>query len=139
MPGSLASVDMEDLAGDERGPLEVEIPSTTSSTSPTRPNGCRRPSGSYDAGSCSGVSITPSETAFARTPRDAYSIASERVTETSPPLVRATSPAGRPLSAWSTRLVLMFTRWPLAWATIVGMTRWVMWKNPARLTAVIAS
>ena len=48
-----------------------------------------------------------------RTPRDAYSMASERVTATNPPLVRAA--ALRPLlSAWSTRLVLMLTMWPLA-------------------------
>ena len=32
--------------------------------------------------------MTPSETALTRTPRDAYSIASERVTAASPPLVR---------------------------------------------------
>ena len=34
-----------------------------------------------------GVLMTPGATAFTRTPRDAYSIASERVTAASPPLV----------------------------------------------------
>jgi hypothetical protein len=34
--------------------------------------------------------MTPGATAFTRTPREAYSIASERVTAASPPLVRAT-------------------------------------------------
>ena len=43
------------------------------------------------------------------------------------------------LSAWSTRLVVMLTTWPLPWVTICRMARWVMWKNPARLTAVIAA
>ena len=40
--------------------------------------------------------MTPSETAFTRTPRDAYSIASERVTAASPPLVRDGQRGGPP-------------------------------------------
>ena len=67
--------------------------------------------------------MTPSETALNRTPRDAYSIASDRVTATSPPLVRAGSAAGRWLSAWSTRLVEMFTTWPPPPLTISGIVR----------------
>ena len=62
--------------------------------------------------------MTPSETAFTRTPREAYSIASERVTATRPPLVSAASADGRVLSAWSTRLVEMFTTCPPPWSTI---------------------
>ena len=87
----------------------------------------------------SGVLITPSETAFTRTPREAYSIASERLAATSPPLVRAGSAEGRLLSAWSTREVEMLTTCPLRRATICSMASCVMWKNPARLTAVIAA
>ena len=82
--------------------------------------------------------MIPRETALTRTPCDAYSIASERVTATSPPLVRAASAAGLVRSAWSTRLVLTLTMWPPPWVTICRMARCVMWKNPARFTAVIA-
>ena len=81
--------------------------------------------------------MTPGATALTRTPRDAYSIASERVTAANPPLVRAVSAAGLMLSAWSTRLVVMFTTWPLPCATICSITRWERWKKPARFTAVI--
>ncbi len=67
------------------------------------------------------------------------SIASERVTAASPPFVSDANAAGLLLLGWSTRLVLMLTMWPLPWVTICQMARWVMWKNPARLTAVIAA
>ncbi len=33
----------------------------------------------------------------------------------------------------------MFTTWPPPWSTICRIARWVMWKKPARLTAVIAA
>ena len=33
----------------------------------------------------------------------------------------------------------MLTMWPPPCATICPMTRWVMWKNPARFSAVIAA
>ena len=42
------------------------------------------------------------------------------------------------LWAWSTKLVVMLTTCPPPWAAICSITRCVMWKNPARLTAVIA-
>jgi hypothetical protein len=42
-----------------------------------------------------GVLITPRATALTRTPRDAYSIASERVTAASPPFVSEASADGR--------------------------------------------
>ena len=32
----------------------------------------------------------------------------------------------------------MLTTWPPPWVTICRIARWVMWKNPARFTAVIA-
>ena len=68
------------------------------------------------------VLMTPSDTALTRMPRDAYSIASERVTAASPPLVRAASAAGIVLTACSTRVVLMLTMWPLPCVSICGMT-----------------
>ena len=46
---------------------------------------------------------------------------------------------GGPLAVgWSTRLAVMLTTWPLPCATICRIQRCVMWKNPARFTAVIA-
>ena len=83
--------------------------------------------------------MTPGATALTRTPREAYSIASERVTAARPPLVRAARADGRSLLGRSTRLVVMLTMWPLPWSTICRIARWVMWKNPARFTAVIAA
>jgi len=53
--------------------------------------------------------MTPRDTVFTRTPRDAYSMARERATATSPPFVRAVSAAGLVLSAASTKLVEMLT------------------------------
>src|SRR5258705_5536778 len=114
------------------------IPSTTSAISPIRPRGCRAAMLWYEtasAGSFTDVLMTPRETALTRTPRDAYSMASERATATSAPLVREASADGTVLLAWSTRLVLMLTTWPLPWATIWQMARWVIWKNPVRFTA----
>jgi hypothetical protein len=70
-------------------------------------------------------------------PRAAYSIANDRVTATNPPLVREASAEGFVLSTWSTNLVLMLTMWPAPWVSVGWMARWVMWKNPARFSAVI--
>jgi hypothetical protein len=92
-----------------------------------------------DKRACAGVLMTPSETALTRTPREAYSIASERLTATSPPLVSAGSAEGLLLSGCSTRLVEMFTTWPLPWSTICAIASWVMRKNPLRFTVVIAA
>ena len=83
--------------------------------------------------------MMPSATALTRTPRPAYSVARERVTASSPPLVREVRADGSLASACSTRLVLTLTTWPPPWATICAMARWVMWKNPVRLTDVIAT
>jgi hypothetical protein len=66
-------------------------------------------------------------------------MASDRATAASAPLVREGSADGLLLSAWSTRLVLMFTTWPLPWATICRTARCVTWKNPVRFTAAIAT
>ena len=140
MAGGLAAVDVQDLAGDEGRPLEVEdsVDDVADLARPGRA-GAGRPSPSYDAGSCIGVLITPRETALTRTPRAAYSIASERVTAARPPLVRDVSAEGDALLAWSTRLVVMLTTWPPPWATICRIARCVTWKKPARFTAVIAA
>ena len=78
--------------------------------------------------------MMPGATAFTRMPRLAYSIASDLVAASRPPLVRDASTDGTPLMAWSTRLVVMFTTWPPPCFTISAMARCVMWKKPARLT-----
>src|SRR3954471_1315863 len=62
--------------------------------------------------------MTPSATTLARTPCDAYSMASERVTAASPPLVRAARADGDLLSAWATRLVGAVAMWRLPWINI---------------------
>ena len=139
VPGGLPTVDVQDLAGDERGPFEIQDAVDDVADLAHPAEGVeRRPGPRTTQASCSGVLMTPGATALTRTPRDAYSIASERVTAASPPLVSDASAEGSLLSAWSTRLVVMLTTWPLPWATICPITRWVMWKNPARFTAVIA-
>jgi hypothetical protein len=56
-----------------------------------------------------GVLMTPGDTALTRTPRDAYSMANERVTAASPPFVSDARADGLVLSGWSTRLVVMLT------------------------------
>ena len=53
--------------------------------------------------------MIPGDTAFTLTPRLAKSIARQRVTAASPPLVRAAIAAGTTASGWSTRLVVMLT------------------------------
>jgi AcrR family transcriptional regulator len=77
--GSTA-VDVEDLARNERGALQIEdsVDDVADLADPTKGWTSAKPS--YDAGSCVGVLITPGATALTRTPRDAYSMASERVT-----------------------------------------------------------
>ena len=69
-------VDMEDLPGDEGGLLQVVNPSTTSLISPARPSGWTAARSSYEAGSCIGVLIPPSETVLTRTPRAARCLSS---------------------------------------------------------------
>jgi hypothetical protein len=64
--------------------------------------------------------MTPGETAFARIPRFAYSIARDFVAAFSPPFVSDASTEGTPSMAWSARLVtrrhhdVVFSEpWPL--------------------------
>src|SRR5580704_969665 len=68
--------------------------------------------------------MTPSETAFTRRPRAAYSIASDPVTATNPPLVSVCSALGLVLSAYSTNVVETLTMWPAP--------RSSMWDHPRR-------
>jgi len=79
--------------------------------------------------------MMPGETALTRMPREAYSIASDRVAAARPPLVSAASTDGDLESATSATVAEICTTWPppprLA---ISAMTRWVVQKNPARLT-----
>ncbi len=85
-----------------------------------------------------GVLMTPSETALNCSPRDAYSMASERVTATSPPFGKSAQ-CRRPGAV----SLIHKTRGDVddvtsTWLTICGIVRCVIWKNPARFTAVIA-
>src|SRR5271163_1206024 len=113
-------------------------PLTTSSISPTRPNGCLLANASYVAGSCMGVRMSPRATALHRMPCFAYSIASSLVTAFNPPLVSDASADGSAESAWSTRLVEMLTRWPPAPPlSIADTAARETSKNPRRLTPVI--
>src|SRR5258706_2283408 len=56
--------------------------------------------------------MMPGDTVLTRTPRPAYSMASDRVTALRPPLVSDASADGTAVLAWSTRLVEMLTTCP---------------------------
>src|SRR4051794_311332 len=109
MSGALTAVDVQGLAGDERGTFEIEDPVDDIADLAGPTDGVQRSARLVGPGPYVGVLMTPSETALARTPPDAYSIASERVTAASPPFVNAVSAAGAWRLAWSTRLVLRLT------------------------------
>ncbi len=81
--------------------------------------------------------MMPGETAFTRMPLVAYSIASALVAELMPPLVRFASAVGTAEVAWSVRLVVMLTIWPEPCFSISVAARWVMWKKPATLVAIL--
>ena len=135
----LAAVDMQRLARDEGRSLEVEDRLDDIGDLADSSPRVERLGPVYDSGSWAGVLMTPSETALTRTPREAYSIARDRLAATSPPFVRAGSADGLVLSAWSTRLVETFTTCPLPRSTISAIASCVMWKNPVRFTAMIAA
>jgi len=101
---------MQDLAGDERGVLQVDdrFNDVVDLPQPTQRVGCRE--GFVRRRRCIGVRMTPRATALDRMPRSAYSIASAFVTAFNPPLVSDASADGDCDRAWSTRLVEMFTR-----------------------------
>ncbi len=139
MSSGLTAVDVQDLAGDERRPFEIEDPVNDVFELAQPAKGMKAGEAVVGGEVVRGDLMIPGATAFTRTPRDAYSIASERVTASGPPFVRATSAEGLSLTAWSTMLVIMLTTWPLPWVTICRMECCVMWKNPARFTAVPAA
>ena len=98
MPSGLTPVDMERLTGDKGRPFEIEDPvdNVADFAEPAeRVEVCHARIG----GGVVPRPDYPRATAFTRIPRDAYSIASERVTAAKPPLVRAGSAAGILLSA----------------------------------------
>src|SRR4029077_12194260 len=74
--------------------------------------------------------MTPGATAFTRMPSFAYSIASDLVAASRPPFVREASTEGKRESAWSIRLVVIWTMWPLPRFSISAIASCVMWKNP---------
>ena len=74
-----------------------------------------------------------------RMPRDAYSMASDRVAAARPPLVRAARTDGLPDSAWSAMVALMLTTCPRPRRSISATASWVSQKNPARFTPVISA
>src|SRR5262245_21763594 len=108
--------------------------STASRTSPIRPVGCSPARKACASGACIGVLMTPGATALTRMPLSAYSIASDRVTASSPPLVSDASADGTPLTGWFTSVVVTFTMCPPPWVSICRTARCETWKNPARLT-----
>jgi hypothetical protein len=78
--------------------------------------------------------MTPGETALTRMPREAYSMARERVAEARPPLVSAVSAEGTPEFAYSARGGRDVDDVATVRFSISGMARWVSRKNPVRLT-----
>jgi hypothetical protein len=83
--------------------------------------------------------MMPGETALTRMPREAYSVASDRVAAASPPLVSAASAAGVDESACSARVAETLTTWPPYRVAISAMACRVSQKNPVRLTATIVA
>jgi hypothetical protein len=80
MTGVGAAIDMQRLAGDENCCLEVEHRFDNFRDCTHAVHGMQR----REEG-CIGVLMMPGDTAFTRMPLPAYSIASDRVTASSPP------------------------------------------------------
>ena len=99
MACALAAVDVQGLAGDEGGSFEIEdsLDDVVNLTDTSK--GVKGRQGVVRTRVLLRVLMTPRETALARTPREAYSMASDRVTASSPPLVSTASAEGRVLSA----------------------------------------
>src|SRR5262249_47539432 len=111
--------------------------------------------------------MIPGETPFTRIPKEAYSMASDRVAAASPPFVSAVSTAGvlelatsarasvtlttsppflggvRPAGvlelATAARVSVTLTTGPPYRLAISAMARWVTQKNPVRLTPTAAA
>ena len=101
---------------------------------PSAPAGAARRGRRASRAACIGVLMMPGATALTRMPLSAYSIASDRVTASSPPLVRDASADGTPFTGWPTSVVVRFTTCPPPCASICRTARCVTWKNPARFT-----
>ena len=111
MAGALATVDVQGLAGDEGGRLQVADSLDDvgdGAHPPQRMHGGQR--GALSS-ACIGVAMWP-EMALTRIPWDAYSIANDFVTDAKPPLVRAANPAGIAELACSASEVVTLTTCP---------------------------
>ena len=139
MARALAAVDVQDFARHESGALQVEdcVDDVGNvAHPPDRVQGGERGVG---FGGFIGDLMMPGATAFTRMPVFAYSIASDLVAPFKPPLVSEASTEGTPDLAWSTRLVVTCTIWPLRCFSISAMASCVMWKKPVRLAERIAT
>ena len=99
MPGCLPAVDVQRLPGDERGLLEIEHPLDDVGNLAHATKGVKHTQVCVGRWIVRGCLDDAERDRVDRSPRDAYSMASERVTATSPPLVRAGSAEGLVLSA----------------------------------------
>jgi hypothetical protein len=104
-----AAINVQRLAGHEDGRRQVQHRLDHLRTSPIRPNGCIPARNEYVSGVCIGVLKTPGATALTRMPLSAYSIASDLVTASRPPLVSDASADGTPLTGWFTSVVVRLT------------------------------
>ena len=99
MAGVRAAIDVQGLAGHECGRLQVQHrldDLLDLAHSPERDAARRGMHASLAR--CIGVLMTPGATAFTRMPLSAYSIASDLVTASSPPLVRDAKRRGTPFT-----------------------------------------
>ena len=109
MPCTLATVHMQDLAGDEGRVLQIEdrVYDVVDLAETTDRMQFRQ--GVVGRRIVHRRADYPRATALERMPRPAYSTASALVTAFSPPLVSDANAEGTAELAWSTRLVEMFT------------------------------
>src|SRR5262249_56355316 len=77
--------------------------------------------------------MIPGETPFTRIPKEAYSMASDRVAAASPPFVSAVSTAGVLELATSARVAVTLTTWPPYRLAISAMARWVTPEEPGEV------
>src|SRR5260221_8431605 len=139
VPGDLTAVDMQRLATDERGPVEIE-------DSVDDVADLAQPAKRLEAGHARvGRGVVHGSLDHAEGDRvDPHAMGrvfgGERACHRSQPALGEGSQGRRLwLSASSTRLGGMLTTWPLRWTTICRMTRRVTWENPARVVAGVAA
>jgi hypothetical protein len=104
-----AAVDVQRLTSDEARCLEVEHGLDDFLDRAHAAHGVERREEAVRFGRVHGGLDDAGDTAFTRMPLPAYSIASDRVTASRPPLVRAASAEGTAVIGWSTRLVVILT------------------------------